>query len=151
MKIIYTCFGGSHASVTAAAIHLGLLSDTREAGNEEFLSLPYYDAQVAEDHGRLRFMGVDSAGNEVYVVGKRSLDERYQQLMPDLIRILGGNPDDFRFIDTMPYVNIWMRIGGYLSRRLKLPALGRNIVLYGTRRSYQRFIHLAQLVKKDLA
>lgn len=151
MKIVYTCFGGSHASVTTAAIHLGLLSDTREAADEELLSLPYYDAQVAEDHGRFRFMGTDSSGNEVYVVGKRSLDDNYQTLMPALIEVMGGNPAEFRFINTIPYVNIWMRIGGYISRRLRLPELGRKIVLYGTRQSYQNFIHLAQLVKKDLA
>ncbi|HPZ72110.1 MAG TPA: DUF3189 family protein, partial [Peptococcaceae bacterium] len=31
MKIIYNCYGGAHSSVTAAALHLGLLPEARPA------------------------------------------------------------------------------------------------------------------------
>ncbi|HEX3010797.1 MAG TPA: DUF3189 family protein, partial [Syntrophomonadaceae bacterium] len=39
MKIIYHCFGGSHSSVTAAAIHLGLIEKHRPPSMEELMSL----------------------------------------------------------------------------------------------------------------
>jgi hypothetical protein len=32
MKIIYHCYGGTHSSVIAAAIHLGLLPEDRVPG-----------------------------------------------------------------------------------------------------------------------
>ena len=51
------------------------------------------------------------------------------------------------FINTMPYVNIWMVIGGFLSRRLGWKALGRPLVIYGTKQAYWKFIHLINLVK----
>ena len=58
MKIIYNCYGGAHSSVTAAAIHLQMLPETRKPSAAELLNLPYYDAQVGKDHGRIRFLGL---------------------------------------------------------------------------------------------
>ena len=43
MKIIYHCFGGSHSSVSAAALHLGLLDRQRTPTEEELVRIPYYD------------------------------------------------------------------------------------------------------------
>lgn len=147
MKIIYNCFGGAHSSVTAAAIHVGLLADTRVAGPEELLNLPYFDAQVGKDHGRIRFMGFDCRGNEVYITGKENLGIFYERIMQHLLALSGEKQKDYVFINTMPYVNLWMVIGGYLSRRLGLKSLGRPIVIYGTRKSYWKFVHLVNLVK----
>lgn len=152
MIFIYNCYGGSHSSVTAAAIHLGLLPETRIANNRELLNTPYYDAQVAEDHGRVRFMGTDKQGNTVFISSKRNLGGRYEKIMREVINIVGADGRKLIFIDTMPYVNLWMVIGGFLSRRLGYYKIGRGIILYGTRQSYFKFIHLVQLVKKgDLA
>jgi hypothetical protein len=41
MKIIYCCYGGSHSSVTAAAIHLDMLPLTRKPTSAELLSIPF--------------------------------------------------------------------------------------------------------------
>ncbi|HWJ02080.1 MAG TPA: DUF3189 family protein, partial [Verrucomicrobiae bacterium] len=46
MKIIYNCYGGSHSSVTAAAIHLGLVDCGKVPCARELWKLPYYDSQV---------------------------------------------------------------------------------------------------------
>lgn len=146
MIFIYNCYGGSHSSVTAAAIHLGLLPDTRIAYNRELLNTPYYDAQVAPDHGRIRFMGFDEMGNRIYISSKRNLGSYYGKLMRQFTKIVGIESSNLIFIDTMPYVNIWMIVGGYLSRRLGIKA-GRTIILYGTRQSYYKFIHLVNLTK----
>lgn len=147
MKYIYNCFGGSHSSVTTAGIHLGLLPRERAAENKELLALPYYDAQVAKDHGRLRFMGFDELGNEVYVTGSRNLRTGYERIMRSVLTITGTKQKDIVIINTMPYVNLWMMIGGYLSRRLGFFRVGRSIILYGTRCSYYKFIHLVNLIK----
>ena len=147
MKIIYHCFGGAHSSVTAAAIHLELLTDTQRVSKAELLNLPYFDAQIGKDHGRIRFMGFDSRGNEVYITGKKNLGMFYARIMRHLLVLSGEKPKNFVFINTMPCVNLWMVIGGYLSRRLRLKCLGRPIVIYGTRKSYQKFVQLVNLVK----
>lgn len=148
MKIIYNCFGGSHSSVTTAAIHLGLLPDTRIATPEEFLNIPYYDAQVGKDHGKIRFMGIDCCGNEIYIVGKKNLGNYYEKIMRHLISLTGEKQEKYLFINTMPYVNIWMVIGGYTSRRLGMEMPGRPLVIYGTRKSYLKFVHLVNLLKE---
>jgi len=150
LRFIYNCFGGSHSSVTAAGIHLGLLPDTRVASKEELLSLPYYDAQVSRDHGRIRFMGFDESGCEVYIASKKNMEAGYERSMRAFWDLVDGNQDKVAFIDTMPYVNIFMMIGGFMSRRCGLNRLGRAIVLFGTRQSYYKFIHLVNLVKSRL-
>jgi hypothetical protein len=150
LKIIYNCFGGSHSSVTAAAIHLRILPGDKTPRDSELLSLPYFDAQVAPDHGRLRFVGIDEFGNEIYVAGKRNLGTGYEMIMRSFLRIAGINDQEVIFIDTMPYVNAWMVIGGFLSRQCGLNKVGRKIVLYGTRRAYYRFIILVGRVKQRL-
>lgn len=147
MIIIYNCYGGAHSSVTAAALHLQLLSDTRRPSSAELLNLPYFDAQVGKDHGRIRFMGFDSKGNKIYIASKKNLGRYYEKIMYHLLAISGVNQNNFVFINTMPYVNVWMIIGGYLSRRLGLKTLGRPLVIYGTKKSYWKFVHLVNLVK----
>jgi len=150
VKFIYNCYGGSHSSVTAAALHVGLLPDTRPPMKIDFLSLPYYDAQVSADHGRIRLLGFDEEGNEVYITSKRNLGFGYERIMRQFLRITGDPMLDKEivFINTMPDVNIFMVIGGYLSRRLGLNSLGRSIVIYGTCQSYHKFTHLVRQVKE---
>lgn len=147
MKFIYNCYGAAHSSITAAGLHLGLLPEDRPAGNSEFLSLPYYDATSDPDHGRIRFMGFDDRGHEVYIASKKSLGGSYEKIMRTYIRIAEGEEDRVVFIDTMPYVNIFMVIGGFLSRRLGFNRIGRAIILCGTRISYRKFAILAHQVK----
>ena len=43
MKIIYSCYGGTHSSPIAAAIHLGRLPDDRIPSPEELMKTDYYD------------------------------------------------------------------------------------------------------------
>lgn len=149
-SFIYNCYGGSHSSVTAAAIHLGLLPDTRIATAEELLNIPYYDAQVARDHGRMRFMGFDETGSPVYIASKRNMGASFERMMRAFWAAADGDQEKIALIDTMPYVNIFMVIGGFLSRRWGWNRLGRAIILFGTRQSYNKFVHLVSLVKSGL-
>ena len=116
MKIIYNCYGGSHSSITAAAIHLGLLPDTYIPAAQEFLKIPYYDAQIGKDHGRIRFMGFDEFGNKVYITSKRNLGYNYEKIMRKILTLTEVPQEEYLFINTMPYVNILMVIGGYTSQ-----------------------------------
>ncbi|HEX3016104.1 MAG TPA: DUF3189 family protein [Desulfobacteria bacterium] len=149
MKIIYNCYGGSHSSVTSAAIHLGLVGD-RVPCARDLCRLPNYDAQVRKDHGTLRLMGTDEFQNQVYVVGRRSMGKPVSRAMAGLAEIFGIPKQDFMLVDPMPFVNLAMMIGGYTSRRLGLIPLGRPIVCWGTRLAFPRLRKLVAGVKKKL-
>lgn len=146
MKIIYHCFGGSHSSVTAAAIHLGMLDKHKTPSGEELISLPYYDKTNNQDFGSIRFMGEDKQGNQVYVLGKKSLGDRYSNILLGIADILGAK-EELMVINCMAEINWIMKIGGFTSRRLRLTWIGRPLVSQGTIWSYNS---LTRLVEKTL-
>lgn len=150
MKIIYHCFGGSHSSVTAAAIHLGLFPGGQIPQLADFMEIPYFDHQVAEEHGLFRFLGRDAQGNDIYVIGRRNM-KNFEPLVRGLAEMIGIPQDDLLLVNTMPCVNWVMMVGGYISRRLKIVWLGRPIVVYGIRQAFLDFSALVDRVKTVLA
>lgn len=140
MKIIYHCFGGSHSSVTAAAIHLGLLPRDRLPAAAELISLPYFDGKSRGEEGEIKYMGTDPYGNNIYAAGKKNLGRRFEALLYDLATVLGLPRQELLLLNTSPFVNFLMVVGGFTSRRLGLTFPGRPIVILGTRRSYFRLV-----------
>ncbi|HHT63376.1 MAG: DUF3189 family protein [Bacillota bacterium] len=151
MKIIYCCYGGSHSSVTAAAIHLGMLPLTRKPTGKELLSIPYFDRQINKDHGYFRFMGRDEYGNEVYIIGKHNLGKYFENILRQIAQIYGIDQSQTVIIDTMPYVNVAMMIGGYTSRRLGIVSLGRPIVIMGTQNAFFKIAAMVHRLKVTIA
>ncbi|GAW93234.1 DUF3189 family protein [Calderihabitans maritimus] len=150
MKIIYHCFGGSHSSVTAAAIHVGLLSSSAIPRGDQLMQVPYFDGQEKEDHGEFKYIGTDEFGNQVYVVGKRNLGEMFEPMMYGIGRLYGVSGKDVILVDTMPYVNWMMVVGGFLSRRLGLVRLGRPLVIWGTQQAFANFANMVETLKTKL-
>ncbi|NLM53255.1 MAG: DUF3189 family protein [Firmicutes bacterium] len=148
-KIIYHCYGGAHSSVVAAAIHLGKLDTQRIPEAQELLALTLFDRQTQAGHGQLHFFGFDEGKNEVYSVGCRNVGDMMEKFLTEIAQILGFSGDLF-FVDTLHCVNLRMRIGGYLSRRLGLVPLGRPLVVAGTRAAYPRLAALVQKVKAQV-
>ncbi|MGB9791276.1 MAG: DUF3189 family protein, partial [Thermacetogeniaceae bacterium] len=126
IKVIYHCYGGSHSSVTAAGIHLGLLPRERVASAEELLKLPHFDAAEKIVHGHFRYMGKSGSEIEVYALGKKTLGSGVSVLLEKLARIAGCQ---VYAVDTTGLVNPLMIVGGVLSRRLRLVAIGRPLVV----------------------
>ncbi|MDN5347638.1 MAG: hypothetical protein PWP65_1202 [Clostridia bacterium] len=143
MKVIYHCFGGAHSSVTAAAIHLGLLPRDRLPTTEELLSLPYFDASPEGRQGQFQYMGRDEKGNEVYCVGRRGLGEYFQALVKGLVSALNIK-EEILLLDTSSCVNWLMVAGGYISRRLGAVRLGRPVVVLGTLKAYPCLLSLVE-------
>lgn len=147
MRIIYHCWGGAHSSVTAAAIHLGWLPQDCRPTPAELMQIPHYDKQTREDHGHLRYMGEDEGGNQVYIMGRRGYSPIASRCLPGVLEAIGVPRQDLVMVDTMPYVNVVMMIGGTLSRAMGLVKMGRPIVLFGTRLAYDRLRRLVARVK----
>lgn len=150
MKIIYHCYGGTHSSVTAAFIHLGLLPADCVPGQETFKKMPFFDRQEADEHGHIFFAGVDEVGNEVYLTAQRGRPEILKNIFHGLAEIFNIPPEEYLLINVMHEVNLAMKFGGYLSRRLRLIKLGRPIVILGTRAAYFRLVDLVEKVKHGL-
>lgn len=149
MKIIYHCFGGSHSSVICAALHLGMLSKNQKPSLEELLKLPYFDKTGAYDFGNFRFMGIDELGNEIYVLGKKSLADNYTILLTSIADILGVK-DQIIALDTNSRVNWIMKIGGFLSRRLGFVCIGRFLLTIGINQVFTELVFLVEKNKRQI-
>ena len=147
MKILYHCYGGSHSSVTAAAIHLGMLPSYRVPTAKEFMQVPYFDVQLQEEHGEFKFMGQDEFENDIYIMGRRNLGPLLQPLLEGVADILAISRSELLLVDSLPSVNNLMRIGGFLSRRMGWVLLGRPLVILGTQAAYWDFVNVVQTVK----
>ena len=150
MKIVYHCYGGSHSSVTAAAIHLGYLASDKKPTPHTLMEIPFFDKQTDKDHGKFKFMGRDELGNEVYICGCRGLGKKVEKSLQGIAKIIDTPLDDIIYVDTLKGVNFLMRIGGFLSRRLRLVRLGRPIVLKGTVTAFNNFVNMVEEVKNEL-
>jgi len=150
MKIIYHCYGSSHTSVVSAAIHLGYLPDDRVPCRDEILRLPHYDKTEPEEIGSLFFMGVDEEGNEVYIMGMENGKEIVRRAILDFIRIFDIDPNSLYLVDSLKLANPTTKVGGILSRRLHLEALGRPLTVYGIQKNYMNFVKLVKHVKEQL-
>lgn len=148
MRIVYHCFGGAHSSPVAAAIHVGLLPADRVPDASAIAAVPHFDTTSPRRWGELLPMGRDAHGHQVFVMGRGPHGAVARQALVSGFRLAGGDPEKLLVVDTLGCVNVWMRLGGYLSRRLGLVSLGRPLVIWGTRRAYPR---LAALVRDTLA
>ncbi|NLM25382.1 MAG: DUF3189 family protein [Firmicutes bacterium] len=150
MVIIYCCYGGSHSSPVAAAIHIGQLARSKIPTKAELLSVPYYDQGDSLERGIVKPMGVDEYGNQVYICGRGSERRAIEQAVLSGIRLAGGNVEQVLFVNTLTAVNFWMRIGGFLSRKLKLVSLGRPLVVIGTLRAFPQLVKIVEQTKSSL-
>lgn len=117
---------------------------------DELLRLPYFDKTGAYDFGNFRFMGIDEMRNEIYVLGKKSLADRYTLLIMSIADILGVKHEIIA-LDTNCKVNLIMKIGGFLSRRLNLVSLGRFLLGIGLKRAFPELVLLVEKTKKQIA
>lgn len=146
MKIIYHCFGGSHSSVLAAAVHLKMLNNSFCPSVDEMMGLPYFDKTGTADFGTIRYMGLDDFGNEIYVLGKKNLGIRCIRMIEEVTRLLGVGTEVVT-VNCMTTLNIFMMVGGFISRRLGFPVFGRPILLHGTKAAFAKIVNLVEITR----
>ncbi len=150
VKIIYHCYGGAHSSVLAAAVHLGIL-DIKDKLNERVLaSCPFFDKTGSKDAGRIFFMGKDESGNDVFIMGCKNAGEVVERALMDFSRLTGFNEKNILLVNTLPYVNILLRIGGLFSRKLGLTKVGRLFLVPGAGLALKNINELVKTVKSRL-
>ncbi|ACB85206.1 DUF3189 family protein [Natranaerobius thermophilus] len=137
MKIVYHCFGGTHSSVIAAAIHVGLLPQGSIPDIDELDSIRIFDSPKNIIPGRLHFFGEDEQQNEIYSCGMKNNSHVVKNAIIDVMEKYGLDSGELKFVNTLPCVNLMMRIGGYTSQRLNLTSIGRPLVIRGSLKAYQ--------------
>ncbi|RKD34682.1 DUF3189 family protein [Thermohalobacter berrensis] len=147
MNIIYHCVGGSHSSVIASAIHLGILPIDKKPSLEEILSVPYFDRLNKQDRGKIIFRGIDKDNNKIFTLSRQFAPNIVIPAIKDSWELAGGSKNELLAINTMSAVNLLMKIGGFSSRRLKLVSLGRPIVARGTLLAYNDLVNIVQNTK----
>src|SRR5690554_5561830 len=126
-----------------------MLPTNRLANKEEILSNPYFDLTTNSEIGLPLYLGVDSWGNEIYCMGWGIFKEK----ILSSILLLKDRDREFLFnkiifVYALPVANIFMRLEGFLSRRVGLVSIGRALVIKGARKRYMDFIDLVQRVKE---
>lgn len=151
MIIIFHCYGGTHTSVVAASIHLNLLPRDRTPTVEEFTRLPYFDRVDNRAGGCLHYLGRNLAGDAVFTLSGRSGGAELEKILLSLLEIMGVPREAVAFINCLPHVNLPVRIGGFLSRRLGLAALGRPLLSLGLKMRYPSLVREVKRLERQLA
>lgn len=150
MMVIYHDVGGAHSSAAAANIHINKLPMDRVPDKNELINLPTFDKITKKDVGHLLYIGDDEFGSKVYTISVQYKPNLVIPALRDMYTELLGYSKDLYLVSTQPAVNIWMKIGGFSSRRLHLVNFGRPIVTYGTLKTYSNLINLVKEVKFDI-
>lgn len=146
MIYIYNCYGGTHSSSLASAIHLKKLPEDRVPTKEEILGVDYFNRLTYKDMGRLIFRGVDDEGNNVYSVG-RGTSRVIIPCLQNFITILCkeyGFKEKVVFSNMSPTVPPAMTCGGFFSRGLGIDFIGVPLLVVGAKQAYWK---VADIVK----
>lgn len=146
MVIIYNCYGGTHSSILASAIHLKKLPDDRIPTKEEILSLQFFNKLTYKDMGRLIFHGPDDEGNRIYTIGRGTSKALVPAMRNLAIAICKdkGIDESFLFINCSPTVHPLMTMGGFFSRALHIDFIGVPLLTKGARLTYYNIIKLVE-------
>ncbi|MBS4534261.1 DUF3189 family protein [Clostridium sp. D2Q-14] len=150
MDIIYHCVGGTHSSVIAASIHLGMLPNKEKPKLKEIINFPFFDRLKKEEQGKIILRGIDEKGNKIYTISRQFVPELVIPAIIDSYKIAGGNLNNLILVNTMSSVNFLMKIGGFSSRRLGLVSFGRPIVAKGTLKAYEDIIKIVKDTKSKI-
>ncbi|MDQ0270806.1 DUF3189 family protein [Cytobacillus purgationiresistens] len=151
MIFIYNDYGGTHTTALAAAIHLQILNpSSTPLTKEEILGVPFFNKLTKQDFGKLIFHGKDSEGHSVYTIGRKS-----QKLVIPSLKEFGTllfdhfNIDErIIFSNTSPTVPLFLSIGGFFSRGLKIDSIGVPFLIKGAQQCIFTINELVENTKK---
>lgn len=150
MIFIYNCYGGTHSSSLASAVHLKKLPSDRVPTKAEILGADYFNKLTSRDMGKIIYRGTDEEGNKVYSIGRGTS----RVLIPclayfvELIRKDYGFKEKVIFSNMSPTVPPAMTVGGFLSRCLGIHFIGVPLLVIGARQSYRQVVELVNKTKE---
>jgi hypothetical protein len=151
MIYIYNCYGGTHSSSLAAAVHLKKLPLDRIPTKEEILNVDQFNKLTYKDMGRIIYRGTDEEGNKVFSVG-RGTSRVLIPCLKNLITLLHdecGFKDKIIFSNMSPTVPPAMTMGGFFSRGLKIDFIGVPLLVIGAKQAYKKVIEIVDRTKES--
>ncbi len=151
MIFIYNCYGGTHSSSLAAAVHLKKLPLDRIPTKEEILNVDQFNKLTYRDMGRIIYRGTDEEGNKVFSVG-RGTSKVLIPCLENLVKILHdecGLNDKIIFSNMSPTVPPTMTMGGFFSRGLKIDFIGVPLLVVGAEHAYKKVIEIVERTKES--
>lgn len=140
MIYIYNCYGGTHSSSLASAVHLRQLPLDRIPTTDEILNTHYFNTLTYKDMGRIIYRGTDDEGNKVFSIGRGTT----KILVPCLAEMLTllcsdyGLNEKVIFSNMSPTVPPAMTMGGFFSRGLHINSIGVPLLVKGAKQAYWR-------------
>lgn len=150
MIFIYNCYGGTHSSSLASAVHLKKLPLDRIPTRREILNTDQFNRLTYKDMGRIIYRGTDEEGNKVFSVG-RGTSKVLIPCLKNIITILHngyGFNEKIIFSNMSPTVTFPMTIGGFLSRGLGIDFLGVPLLVIGAQQSYRKVVEVVKYTKE---
>ncbi|KJS16144.1 MAG: ABC transporter [Peptococcaceae bacterium BRH_c4b] len=150
MIFIYNCYGGTHSSSMASAVHLKKLPQDRIPTWKEILNTDHFNRLTYKDLGRIIYRGTDEEGNKVFSLG-RGTSKVLIPCLKNLITILYneyGFNEKIIFSNMTPTVTFPMTIGGFLSRGLGIDFLGVPLLVIGAQQSYRKVVEVVKYTKE---
>jgi hypothetical protein len=144
MIFIYNCYGGTHSSSLAAAIHLKKLPTDRIPTTKEILDTDRFNKLTYKDMGSIIYRGTDEDGNKVFTLG-RGTSKALVPSLQNLITILQkdcGLKEKIIMSNMSPTVPPAMTMGGFFSRGLKINFIGVPLLVIGAKQRYKMVINL---------
>lgn len=150
MIYIYNCYGGTHSSSLASAVHLRQLPTNRLPTREEILATSYFNKLTYKDMGRVIFRGTDDEGNKVFSIG-RGTSKVLIPCLTELINLLCsdyGFNEKIIFSNMSPTVPPAMTMGGFFSRGLGINFIGVPLLVIGARQAYWRVMEIVAATRE---
>lgn len=145
MKIIYTCPTGVNTSLLAACLHLGASRDIYNGWGSLLGEISYFSREVWQPVWR----GRDEAGHEVYTLGVGSQAEVISRTVACLIEVFDIPNSTLLLVDVSRHNNLRIRLGGLLTRGLRLRAPGRFFLIQGAEAVRPELDRLVTAVKEE--
>lgn len=145
MRIIYHDHTGRHLAVVAAALHLQLLGNN--VSQSDLRQLPYF--LHTQPIGSLLYLGLDSQGNEVYVLGCQKSFPVIRNAYLGLNRAFHLN-QDLTFADVQPFSNWWLRIFDFLNQRSEEHVRCTQLMFKGLGEAIPKLNLLVQEVRRQI-
>ena len=151
MIFIYNCYGGTHSSSLASAVHLNKLPLDRIPTKSEILNTEYFNKLTYKDMGRIIYRGTDEEANKVFSVGRGS-SKVLLPCLKNLITILDNESslkEKIILSNMTPTVTFPMTVGGLLSRALGIDFIGVPLLLIGAQQAYQQVLRVVKHTKES--
>lgn len=151
MIYLYNCYGGTHSSSLASAVHLKKLPSDRIPTKEEILNTDHFNKLTYKDMGRIIYRGTDDEGNKVFSVG-RGTSRVLIPCLENLIILLHkecGLKEKIILSNMSPTVPPAMTIGGFFSRGLHIHFIGVPLLVIGAQQAYMRVVELVNRTRES--